>query len=465
MTPAPADADRDVDVRIEVHGPHDADVGADTDADVEAVDTADVVIIGAGPAGSALAALLARRGIDVVLLERDAFPRDKLCGEFLSPEAGRLLRTIGCYDALAALGPPALGAARFTLPSGFTLDVPLPGEGWGLSRSALDAVLAAHALTSGVRLLERTEAVAVRAAADGGVEVVVAAAGGASSSAASTDAATTDEASSTLGATVPPRGASPRAPHDSRVLRASLVVAAYGRWSRLDRANERPFAARRTPFIGLKRHMRVIEGDAGAATAAALAGRVEMHVFDGGYCGLTAIETGEVNACLLVHKRFVRGVGGAAWPSIVAGAGRANRTLGARLAGLAPVDDVVHAVAQVTFDFKDRGDADRLYVGDAAGMIAPLVGDGQAMALESAVRLADLIADALAQDGRPLDDVGRGRLAAAWDRAWWDAFGRRMHLARALQPVVLRPRLAEPAARVLAGLPGAMGWLARRTRG
>ncbi|MFN8423192.1 MAG: FAD-dependent monooxygenase [Anaerolineae bacterium] len=151
----PGHADVVANAKASIREPVDVDAGADRSVP----ERADVVVVGAGPAGSALAALLARGGIDVVLLERDAFPRDKLCGEFLSPEAGQLLAAIGCRDALAALAPPVLAAARFTLPSGFALDVPLPGEGWGLSRRALDAALASHAAASGARLLERTEAV------------------------------------------------------------------------------------------------------------------------------------------------------------------------------------------------------------------------------------------------------------------------------------------------------------------
>jgi len=396
---------------------------------------ATVVVIGAGPAGAALGALLARRGIDVALVERDTFPRDKLCGEFLSPEAGRLLRDIGCHAALAALRPPPLTAARFTLPSGFALEVPLPGVAWGLSRRALDATLAAEARAAGARLHTGTAAVAIAPAADGGLDVVVAPSGGGSTA-------------------------------DRRVIAAGLVVGAYGRWNRLDRTPDRTARARPTRFVGLKRHLAVAPGPAGAATAAALAGRVELHLFDGGYCGLTVVETGAVNACLLVDRRRVAAGGDAPWAAVLAAAGRANPVLGARLAGLvAPADSVVHAVAPVTFDAADRGGPLCLYVGDAAGMIAPLAGDGQAMALDGAARLAALVAAALARTGPRPDAAQRRELARAWDRTWRRAFGRRMRLARALQPVLLDPRRAEPAARLAAALPGAAAWLARATRG
>ncbi len=418
---------------------------------------ADVCVVGAGPAGSALAARLADRGLAVVLVERDAFPRDKLCGEFLSPEAVARLDDLGCRAALAALRPPPVTSARITLPSGFALDAPLPGVGWGLSRLALDAALAAHARRRGVVLLEGVTAAAVRPAA-AGLDVVVA-----------------------------PTGAGAAAP-ERRAIRAGLVVGAYGRWNRLDRAARRAGPPPAAGFVGLKRHFGLAAGAAGAATAAALDGRVELHAFDGGYCGLTRIEGGAVNACLLVARRVVgraagagggplgdgggpRGAGGdglagaARWDAVVGAAGRANPALGARLAGLvAAPDSAVHAVSPVPFDTGDRGGSDCLFVGDAAGMIPPLAGDGQAMALEGALLLAEQLAGALAP-GAWLDAAARARLAAAWDGAWRRAFGRRMRLARALQPLLLSPRRAEPAARVVAAVPGAAAWLARATRG
>lgn len=405
--------------------------------------TADVAVIGAGPAGSSVAALLARHGLHVIVVERDRFPRDKLCGEFLSPEAQEALRTIGCRDNLVALAPPALTRARFTTPGGFALAVPLPGTAWGLSRIALDTALAAHARACGARVCEGTVATAVRAAADGTRIVEVARAPGGRA----------------IG-----RGG-PGASGVAGTVRATLVVCAHGRRDRLDRSLDRPTFRRTTPFLGLKRHLRATDDDVGRANFAALAGSVELYVFDGGYCGLAPIETGAVNACLLLHRRFVAPLADAAWPTVLAAAGRANPALAARLQGLAPADDTVHAVAQVSLHFKDRGNALALFAGDAAGMIAPLAGDGQAMALGGAVRLADLIAHALPGAGSRLDDDDRARLAAAWNGAWRRAFGGRMRLARALQPVLLSSRAAEPAARLAAAVPGAAAWLARATRG
>src|SRR5258708_3507376 len=78
----------------------------------------DVAIVGAGPAGSTTAALLAERGLDIVVLERARFPRPKPCAEYLSPEATRVLDRLGLLPQIDAYGPAHLVGMRIVGPSG-----------------------------------------------------------------------------------------------------------------------------------------------------------------------------------------------------------------------------------------------------------------------------------------------------------------------------------------------------------
>ena len=121
---------------------------------------ADVVVVGAGPAGSATASLLARRGLDVVLLDRATFPRDKPCGEYLSPEAGRILERLGVFEQLRAQAV-SLGGMTVVSPAGtaftgrFAGAAPHRGfsdRGMALPRRELDAVLVAAAAGHGARV-------------------------------------------------------------------------------------------------------------------------------------------------------------------------------------------------------------------------------------------------------------------------------------------------------------------------
>lgn len=110
----------------------------------------DVLVIGAGPAGSACAQALARAGIDVLLADQHDFPRDKICGDGLIPDSHAALRRLGVYDEVASLAQPVTHV-RCVGPRGGTVDV--PGSLSVLPRKVLDHVLVRAAQRAGARLL------------------------------------------------------------------------------------------------------------------------------------------------------------------------------------------------------------------------------------------------------------------------------------------------------------------------
>ncbi len=120
----------------------------------------DIAVIGAGPAGSAAAAALGSLGWQVLLIERDRFPRHKVCGEFLSPESQATLNDLGLFSDLAALHPVQLQEVQLFSRQGSELVVPLPQVGWGVSRYAMDAALAHCAERRGVTLWQNSTATA-----------------------------------------------------------------------------------------------------------------------------------------------------------------------------------------------------------------------------------------------------------------------------------------------------------------
>lgn len=125
----------------------------------------DVLVVGAGPAGSAAAIILARAGFDVVLIDQQAFPRDKVCGDALIPDAHRALRRLGVLDEVLAEAQ-AVALARCTGPRGSFIDV--PGTLAVLPRKALDLMLCRAAVAAGARMFAPVQFVApIEQGADG----------------------------------------------------------------------------------------------------------------------------------------------------------------------------------------------------------------------------------------------------------------------------------------------------------
>ncbi len=120
----------------------------------------DGIIVGAGVAGSTTAALLARQGFRVLLVEKATFPREKVCGEGLMPAGADILHKLGILSQLRAQGAQAFSGIRFHLPSDRCLELNFgeispTAQGWVVPRMILDTRLARFAAQQpGVRLCE-----------------------------------------------------------------------------------------------------------------------------------------------------------------------------------------------------------------------------------------------------------------------------------------------------------------------
>jgi len=358
---------------------------------------ADVAIVGAGPAGSSAAIELARSGFSVVVLERDRFPRHKVCGEFLSDDATADLARWGLDATLAAMSLEKIVRGAFYFGKDRSVEFPLPRVATGISRYRLDALLAETARRSGadVRFGAKVGSVSGDLARGYGIALE--------------------------GHTAP--------------LRARAVIAAWGRWSALDLALGREFAARtKGRFFGWSRHD---EGD-----ASHLAGRIHLYFFRGGYCGLSRIEDGAVNFAGVVAEDELRRRG-AGWERFLSALLDEESALKAHLSPLRPARGVLGTSA-VFFERHAPIFRGIFGAGDAAGVRDPFTGDGQASAIRGGVVAASVLARFLRGE---LDPAGTERAyRAAWRREFgarftWDAIFRKALLSplarRALLPHAL----------------------------
>jgi len=364
----------------------------------------EAVVVGAGPAGALAARQLAQTGVRVLLVDRAAFPRWKVCGCCLNSGALATLRSVGLGDLARGQGAVPLG--RVCLAAGRrSALLPLAG-GAALSREAFDAALVEAALAAGTAFLPRTQARALPLASP-------------------------DERSLLL-----------RQEGHTQTVRTQLLLVADGLGGRV-LADEPGCAPVADPGSRL---------GAGAVAAEAPAffvpGTIYMACGTGGYVGLVRLEDGRLDIAAALDAWLIRrqrGVGGAVaallaginWPTVPNLAGlpwRGTPTLTRRRPRLAGA---------------------RFFVlGDAAGYVEPFTGEGMAWALEAAVALAPLAAEAVR--------AWRPELARRWQALHRHLFEPRRRLCRAVTRCLRLPRLMGGLVGVLARAPFLATPLVRR---
>jgi flavin-dependent dehydrogenase len=347
---------------------------------------ADVAIVGAGPGGSTLAALLARRGYSVALIDRDRFPRDKLCGEFLSYDALPIVDALGVRQELDARGAPEISSCRIVgRHRTYAFDFPHPAR--GVSRMLLDDALFRCALASGAHAITATATAVSR-------EDVT---------------------------------------FDGGAVRARVVAGAWGRWGRFDQQLGRAFVRDHSHRnFGFKRHYQTTSDEG--------RGIIALYSFAHGYLGVNDVEGGITNICGLVHARRLQGHKGR-WDAFVECIRAEEQTLDELYARHAPAQDGFLSSEPVIFRARSAVEDGIFMIGDASGVIDPLTGNGMAMAMQSALVAAPFIAAALEGGDRKHNEDGyRARHE--------ELFAPRIAWSRRVASLLSRPGLLDAALRL-----------------
>lgn len=337
----------------------------------------DIAIIGGGLAGLTLAIQCADAGRKTALFEKENYPFHKVCGEYISRESYGFLERCGLPLNDWAL--PDIGSLQLSDSSGREFDFNLPLGGFGVSRYKLDQALYHTALRKGVTIFAGTKVNDVFFQHD---RFLVRA--------------------------------------GSRVTAAKVAAGCFGKRSNLDVKWNRRFASQRPGklgnFIGVKYHVNYPQPP----------GTIALHNFRDGYCGISRIEDGKSCLCYLTTAANLKQAGNSVteMERTILGANPRLRKIFAEARFLY---DEPLVISQVSFHPKEQVEQHVLMLGDAAGMISPLCGNGMSMAMHAG-KLAFTEIDKFLAGAQTREAMEKN-----YTTAWKKQFARRLQTGRAVQ--------------------------------
>ncbi|WP_343486260.1 NAD(P)/FAD-dependent oxidoreductase [Allomuricauda sp. d1] len=366
----------------------------------------EVIVLGGGLAGLTAALHLSKLGCSVLVIEKHRYPRHKVCGEYVSNEVKPYLEQLGI--SFRDLNAVNIDTLQLSDQNGEAIKVHLPLGGFGLSRHTFDKALYDQCVHAGVDFLfDAVEDVQY------GSEYFT----------------TTTK--------------------NQHKLTSKITLGAFGKRSNLDTKLNRSFIKQNSPWLGVKCHYVFDEHETHL---------VGLHAFPGGYGGLSRTEDGSVNFCYLAaYKSFQKEKGVDAFTRRVVGS---NPILDHFLSKARPKFEKPLAIAQISFQKKKPVENHVLMLGDSAGMIHPLCGNGMAMAIHSAKIAAETIEKHSAQQNFSVTNVEK-EYASLWKKN----FQKRLWMGRQLQTVLLSKSLSKFAIGTLAQSERMLQYLILRTHG
>ncbi len=369
----------------------------------------DVAIVGGGLAGLTLAIQLRRQGYSIILFEKETYPFHKVCGEYISLESWDFLQTMGID--LKALQVPVITKLQVSSVSGKLLERPLPLGGFGISRYTLDHRLAQIARGDGVVVLENTKVNDILFSND---EFIIATSGTA--------------------------------------YRARVAAGSFGKRCNMDIKWKRPFTlatkSKLNNYIGVKYHVNTLFP----------ADTIALHNFNNGYCGIVKIDNGQYNICYLTTADNLKKCN-----NDIKEMERLILYGNPHLKKLFTESDLINStpftISQISFDKKSQTENHVLMIGDAAGMIAPLCGNGMSMALHGSKIAATHIHNFLQHE------ITRADMEARYCREWKKQFARRLLTGRRIQRLFGSKRLTNMLITLVKPFPKLVSYLVKQTHG
>lgn len=366
----------------------------------------DIIIVGGGLAGLINSIQLSNAGLKVLLIEKKSYPIDKVCGEYVSNEVVPFLQKINAFPTELDLS--FINKFQLSSVSGTSVTLKLSMGGFGISRYNFDFFLYKKSISAGTDVVLET---VVQNIDFNGQNFLVSC-------------------------------------RDGKEYSSNIVIGSYGKRSAIDKNLKRSFFFQRSPYLGVKYHIK----------ADFPRDMVSLHNFNGGYCGLAAIEDGKTNLCYLSKRDNLKKYGNikVMEEEIL----YKNPFLKDVFSSCDFISEKPEVINEISFAPKSAVENHILMSGDAAGLISPLCGNGMAMAIHSAKLLSDLII----QFYKP-KNFNRQALERSYSNEWNSYFGWRLWVGRNAQNLFGTSLSSTALVEVSKRYPPIANWIIKQTHG
>ena len=365
----------------------------------------EIIIIGGGLAGLTAGVHLSKNGFDVTVIEKNTYPKHKVCGEYISNEVLNYFNFLGID--IKSLNPTKIDTLEFSDCNGKVIKSKLPLGGFGVSRYILDHYLYQKAVDNNCKFIfDSVESVNYQ------------------------NEVFTVETTKNL------------------ILKSQIVLGAFGKRSNIDLFLNRKFIEKKSDWLGIKSHYKGVFKN----------NFVALHNFEGGYCGVSKVENKIINICYLVnYNAFKKYKNTVDFESSVL---CKNPNLKEIFENTTMVFDKPLAISQISFSEKNPIENHLLMIGDTAGLIHPLCGNGMAMAIHSAK-----IASELVSDFKNNKILNRRILEFEYTKRWNKNFRKRLQMGRYLGKLLQQPRLTNIFLKIFVKMPFLLPIIIKRTHG
>jgi flavin-dependent dehydrogenase len=376
----------------------------------------EVTIIGGGPAGSAAAINLAVLGFDVCIIEKKNFPRETLCGEFLSLEVIENLKRFKIYEEFISLCPNPIKYLRLINNDGKEISASLNFPAFGLRRSVFDNLLFETAKANNIKVIQPAEVKEIRREGKSFVLKIK-----------------NENA-------------------EEFYLRSGYVIAAYGKQNILDKSLNRSFVNYKSNLNGVKLHINsglFQEFD-----------REEIRIYlsDGIYCGINAVDNNYITVCFLEYRNKLSSSSRKNLLNQISDSLKFRNLFKSGYEEFIK-SKTVYGTGNIFFGKRNTTENGVFMIGDSAGVIAPITGDGIGMAFQSAKIISQILGNV--RSGEYSIKEAENRYRSGWN----SLFRKRIYVSYIIQKLIMNNYGRILSVNILNNFPQALPYFIEVTRG